>query len=326
MRVHRLVISVSVALLSAIPTTLTAQAATDYPTKTVRLVVPYPPGAVTNIVGRLLADKLTLVWGPRVLVENRPGGDGTIGTNVVAKSAPDGYTFGLVIASQAITPLLYKDMPYDIQRDLIPITLIAEYPFVLLVHPQFAARNVSELIRLAKANPGKLTIASSGNGSGPHIAIEMFKLSAGVNITHVPYKGGGQALIDVAGGSVDAFHSSLLSAKPLLDAGKLKVLAVTSPKRFESMPDVEAIAEVLPGFSITNWLGFVAPAGTPPEIVENISSNVVRVLREPDVREHLKRNGLVPRGTTPAEFGVFFRAETEKYRKVISAGKITLEN
>lgn len=305
---------------------LAQSAAEPFPVRPVKMIIPYPPGAVANGVGRMVSEKLSATWGQQVIVDNRPGGNGIIGTNAIAKSKPDGYSFGLILASQAITPLLIKELPFDTDRDLTQISLVAEYPFLLLVNKVFPARTVGDFIKIAKKMPNKVTFASSGVGSGPHLAIELLNMSANIKLAHIPYKGGALALADVAGGHVDAFYSSLLSAQPLLSADKIRAIGVTSPKRFESLPDVMAFAEILPGFSATGWAGLIAPAGTPQHVINGISANVARYVREPDMRGRLLSNGLEPRGTTPAEFRTFFRSETEKYRKVVKANNITAED
>lgn len=301
-------------------------AAETFPNRPVRMIIPYPPGAVANGVGRILTDKLTTVWGQQIVVDNRPGGNGLIGMNAIIRSKPDGYTFGLILASQAIYPLLRNPAPYDTERDFIPVSLVAEYPFLLLVNRIFPAATVSDFIKVAKGRPNKITFASSGNGSGPHLAIELLNMAAKLKLVHVPYKGGSLALTDVAGGHVDAFYSSLLSAQPLMSAGKIRAIGVTSPKRFSPLPDVPAFAEVLPGFSATGWAGLIVPTGTPQAVIENISSNVARYVREPEARNRLMANGLEPRGSTPAEFRDFFRAETAKYQKVVVAGNIRADD
>lgn len=318
-----------VCVLFGLSATSFAQApstAEPFPLRPVRLIIPYPPGAVANGVGRMVTEKLSATWGQPVVVDNRPGGNGIIGTNAIAKSKPDGYSVGLILASQAITPLLFKALPYDTERDLVQVSLVAEYPFLLLVNNAFPGRTVGDFIRIAKSMPNKVTFASSGVGSGPHLAIELLNMSAGIKLAHVPYKGGGPALADVAGGHVDAFYSSLLSAQPLISAGKIRAIGVTSPKRFEALPDVPAFAEILSGFSATGWVGLIAPTGTPLHVVNSISEHVAHYVRQPDMRSRLLANGLEPRGTTPSEFAHFFRSETQKYRKVISANNITADH
>ena len=297
-------------------------AAETYPNRPVRMIVTYPPGAVADGVARILTQKLAAVWEQQVVVDNRPGGNGLIGMNALLKSKPDGYTFGLILANQAIFALLRNPPPYDIERDSVPVSLVAEYPFLLLVNRIFPATTVAQFIEVARAGPGQITFASSGNGSGPHLAIELLNMMAGLKLVHVPYKGGSLALTDVAGGHVDAFFASLLSAKPLMSAGKIRAIGVTSPKRFGPLPDVPAFTEILPGFAATGWAGLIAPQGTPQPAVDNIANAVARYVREPEGRDRLSANGLEPRGSTPAEFRDFLRAETVKYRKVVAARNI----
>jgi tripartite-type tricarboxylate transporter receptor subunit TctC len=300
-----------------------AQPTTEaYPNRPVRLIVTYPPGAVADGVARILTHKLAAVWGQQVVIDNRPGGSGVIGMNALLKSKPDGYTFGLVLANQAIFALLHNPPPYDIERDSMPISLVAEYPFLLLVNRVFPATTVSQFIEVARGRPNQITFASSGNGSGPHLAIELLNMMAKLKLVHVPYKGGSLALTDVAGGHVDAFFASLLSAKPLMSAGKIRAIGVTSPKRFSQLPDVPSFTEVLPGFAATGWAGLIVPAGTPQPVIDNIGDAVARYVREPEGRDRLSANGLEPRGSTPAEFRDFLRSETVKYRKVVATRNI----
>ena len=298
---------------------------TDYPTRVIRMVVPYPPGGVANIVARILSERLGAAWGQNVVVDNRPGANGITGTAVVAKAAPDGYTVGLVLATHAINPLLYRDMPFDTNKDFAPITLIAEYPLLLVVNPAFPAATLQEFIERAKAQPGKITFASSGNGSGPHLAIELLNTKAGINLLHVPYKGGGLAIIDVVAGHVNAFFSSLLTAQAMVQANRLRVLAVTSRERSSVLPNVPAIAETVPGFAVTGWLGLVAPAGTPAAVIAKMQTTVSSLTADSAVKDKLSAEGAEPRRSTPREFAAFLVTERDKFAAIIKAGNIKLD-
>lgn len=289
------------------------------------MVVPYPPGGVSNIVARILSERLSASWGQSIVVDNRPGANGITGTAVVAKAAPDGYTIGLVLATHAINPLLYREMPFDTNRDFAPVTLIAEYPLLLVVNPTFPGASFQDFIERAKAQPGKISFASSGNGSGPHLAIELLKTKAGIDLLHVPYKGGGLAITDVVAGHVNAFFSSLLTAQAMVQANRLRILAVTSRERSLVLPNVPSIAETLPGFSVTGWLGVIAPARTPGSVITKIQTSVSGLMAESAAKDKLSAEGAEPRRSTPAEFAAFISSEREKFAGIIKAGSVKVD-
>lgn len=314
-------------LAMSLPCTAGAQGAGAYPTRAVRVIVPFPPGGGTDIISRMLAQKLNETWGQAVVVDNRAGANGIIGTDLGAKAKPDGYTLLVVIATHAINPSLYRKLPYDTAADFTAVTLMARYPFILTIHPSLPARSVREFIALAKARPGQLSYASSGNGSGPHLGFELFKSAARVDVVHVPYKGAGPANIDLISGQVQAMFNNFLAAMPQLKAGKLRVLAVTSAQRSQAMPELPTMAESgLPGFDVTGWYALLAPAGTPQPIVLKIQADVASALRVPAVHARLSGEGAEPVGSAPGEFARFLAAETLKWAKVIKDARVTPEN
>ena len=297
-----------------------------YPTRAVRVVVPFPPGGGTDIISRTVAQKLGETWGQPVIVDNRAGANGIIGTDVGAKAKPDGYTLLVVIATHAINPSLYRKLPYDTASDFVPITLMAQYPFILTIHPSLPPRTVKELIALAKGRPGQLSYASSGNGSGPHLGFELFKSTARIDVVHIPYKGAGPANIDLISGQVQLMFNNFLAAMPQIKAGKLRVLAVTSAKRSQVMPDLPTMAEAgLPGFDVTGWYAVLAPAGTPQPIVNKIQTDVATALRVPALNARLSSEGAEPVGSTPQQFAKFLTDEIRKWTKVIAEAKVTPE-
>ncbi len=290
-----------------------------YPTKPIRLVVPFPPGGATDILARNVAQKLTEAWGQQVIVDNRPGAGGNIGSELVAKSAPDGYTLVMgTVGTHAINASLYAKMPYDHVKDFVPVILVAGVPNVLVVNPSVPVNSVAELIAYAKANPGKLNFASSGNGTSIHLSGELFKVMAGVQITHIPYKGSAPALQDLLGGQVQLMFDNLPPSLPLIKAGKLRALAVTSATRAAALPDVPTMAEAgLPGFEASSWFGVLAPAGTPPAIVAKLNAEIGKWLASPDAKEKLLAQGANAAGGTPEDFAKHIQAETAKWAKVV---------
>ncbi len=241
--------------------------AQTYPAKPIRLVVPYPPGGGTDVIARTLAQKMTEVMGQQVLVDNRPGANGIIGSDVVAKAAPDGYTALITLATHVINPALYAKLPYG-PDDHVPVTVLAEYPFVITVHPSLPVKNVKDLVAFAKSRPGQLTFASSGNGSGPHLGMELFKSMAGIDVVHVPYKGAGQAMTDLLSGQVPIFLNNFLAGAQMIKAGRLRALAVTSGKRSAAAPDVPTVSESgVAGYAVTGWYGMMLPAATPAPLL-----------------------------------------------------------
>jgi tripartite-type tricarboxylate transporter receptor subunit TctC len=312
------------AAVAAAPMNAGAQA---FPSKPTRIIAGFSPGGGSDIFARLTAAKLAEIWGTPVLVENRVGASGTIGADAVAKSPPDGYTLFLANTTpNAMAPHVIEKLPFDARKDLAPITLIADTPNILVVHPSVPAKNVTELIAVMKARPGKLTYASSGQGSVQHFAAEMFRQMAGVDIVHVPYKGSSQAMTDLIGGSVDINFDTMTAALPSVKAGKLRALAVTSPKRAAGVPELPTVAEAgLKGYAISTWYGLCAPAGTPPAILTKIQQDVARVLQQPDIKQRFAELSAEPGGMPPAEFGKFLQAELEKYGRLAKQANIKVE-
>jgi tripartite-type tricarboxylate transporter receptor subunit TctC len=295
--------------------------AEPYPAKPIRFVVPYPAGGPLDTVARLLAQKVTQSTRQPVIVDNKPGAGGNIGADAVAKAAPDGYTILMgAVATHAINPTLYASIPYDPIRDFAPVTQVASTPNVLVVHPSIPASNVQEFIAYAKANPGKLNFGSGSTGSAGHLAGELFKTMAGVDMTHVPYKGAAPAMQDLIGGQIQLMFDNLASSLTQVRAGKVKALAVTTSKRTALAPELPTIAESgLPGFDISTWFGIFVPAGTGREVVEKLHGEFARALAAPDVRERMLNLGAEPVGSAPAEFAAYIRSEADKYARVIKA-------
>jgi tripartite-type tricarboxylate transporter receptor subunit TctC len=290
--------------------------AQPYPNKAIRFVVPFPPGGGTDIVARTVTTKLSETLGVPVVVDNRGGAGGTIGTELVARAAPDGYTLVLVSGSHVINPSIYQKLPYDFS----PITLLVSAPGVLVVNPLVPAKNVQELIQLAKSKPGQLNYASAGSGTPPHLAAELFKAMAGVDIIHVPYKGNAQALTDVLGGYVSLTFPTMPSALPHVKNGKLRALGVTSAQRSRSAPEIPTIAESgVPGYEASSWYGVLAPASTPPAIVNKLHDAILNLLQLQDVKERLFGQGLEPSGETPEQFTKRIEREIQKWSKVVKA-------
>ncbi|MBK8742431.1 MAG: tripartite tricarboxylate transporter substrate binding protein [Betaproteobacteria bacterium] len=290
-----------------------------YPAKPIKLVVPFPPGGPLDLAGRAIGQKLQEAWGQPVVIENRPGAGGNIGADAVAKSAPDGYTLVMgALSTHAVNPHLFAKMPYDALKDFAPVTLVAVTPNVLVVNLAVPAANVRELVALAKASPGKLSFASGSNGSAGHLAGELFKTLAGIDIVHVPYKGGAPAMQDLLGGQVQFMFDNLANSTAQLKAGKLKAFAVTTARRSAFAPELPTMAEAgVPGFDISTWYGILAPAGTPPDIVKKLNAEIVRILATEDIRDKLKAQGAEPSPTSPEEFAAFIRAEWTKYAKIV---------
>jgi tripartite-type tricarboxylate transporter receptor subunit TctC len=306
------------ALLCALPLVAAAQA---YPSKPIRFVVPYPAGGPLDTVARLLGQKVSESVKQPVIVENKAGAGGNIGADAVAKSPADGYTILMgAVATHAINPTLYAHIPYDPVRDFIPVTQVASTPNVLVVNPSVPAANVKEFIAYAKANPGKLNFGSGSTGSAGHLAGELFKAQAGVEMTHVPYKGAAPAMNDLIGGQIQLMFDNLASALGQVRAGRVRALAVTTAKRTSLAPDLPTIAESgLPGFDINTWFGIFVPANTPREIVDRLHDEFARALGATDVREKMLALGAEPAGSRPDEFASYIRGEAEKYARVIKA-------
>ena len=318
----------SLAVAAALSTGQHALAqAPAFPTHGVTIVVPFPPGGGTDTGARIVAQKLAARWGQPVVVENRGGAAGQIGADYVAKSKPDGYTLLIGnIGTQAINPSLYARMPYDPDQAFAPVGFIAELPLAMMVNPAVPARTAKEFIGLARSQPGKLTYSSSGAGGAPHLATEMFKQATQTYILHVPYRGGGPAIVDLIAGHVQLSFMTVLEASGHVKSGKLRALAVTSESRVPALPDVPTMAEsVLPGFNSISWIGMLAPASPPPAIVEKISADLREVVGSPDVKAKLVDLGAIPRASTPAEFERLIAADRSRYAKIIRERKITTE-
>ena len=298
-----------------------AQAQTGaYPNRPVTLVSPYAPGGGNDILSRILAEQLRKLWGQPVQVDNRAGASGNIGTNMVAKAPPDGYTLVMGSLSYAINASLYDTLPFDPLKDLAPVTMLTSGSYLLVTHPSLPVYSVKELIALAKSKSGGLSYASAGNGSGGHLGMEMLKSSAGVDIVHVPYKGSGPAMNDTVSGQtmIDMDNTIVLGSQ--VKAGRLRALAVTGLQRSEQFPEVPTMVEAgFPGFEVNPWFGLLAPAGTPRDVIEKISANCAKVLALPDVRERLRTLGADPVGSTPEQFSRYVVAEIKKWRKVVVA-------
>ena len=300
--------------------------AQSYPVKTVRIVVPYPPGGGNDLLGRPIAQKLAEKWGQSVVIDNRSGASGMIGAEVVAKSAPDGYTLLLCAAPEvALNATLYPKMTYDPARQFAPITQLAVSPLVLTAHPSLPVRSPQEYIALAKKRPGEIAYATVGAGSPHHIAGEWMKLMAGINITHVPYKGGGPQLVDIMGGHVHSGFVALPVVAAHTKSGRVRLIAVTSAKRSPSIPEVPSLNESgLAGFDVSQWYGVVVPAGTPGVIAAKLNADLLEVIRQPDMRLRMAEMGAEPVGSTVAQFGEHVRAEIAKYRKIVKDTQITI--
>lgn len=304
-----------------------AQTASDYPSRLIRLVVPYPPGGSTDPVARLVAEDLKKQWGQPVVVDNRGGAAGSIGTDVVAKSAGDGYTILFHTSVISTDPSFKKHTPYNVRKDLVPVAQVATGPYLLVVPPKSQLNSVNELITFAKAHPGKLNFGSAGVGSSGHLIGELFKLSSGLNMVHVPFRGGGPSIQALMGGDIDLVFDTVTTSRTLVEGGQLKALAVTGPARSPLMPNVPTMAEAgMPGgFEQVYWLGFFAPAGTPEDIVNKLAAGITAALTKPEVRERIASLGLLPKAVGPKEFKVIVDTDIEKWRKVIQDAKIEPE-
>jgi tripartite-type tricarboxylate transporter receptor subunit TctC len=295
--------------------------AQTFPAKPAKIVVPFPPGGPLDAVGRAIADKLTQAWGQAVIVDNKPGAGGNIGADLVAKSPPDGYTIVMgALSTHAVNPSLYPSMPYDAVKDFVPITLVAMTPNVLVVNPSLPVHSVKELIAYAKANPGKLSFGSGSTGSAGHLAGELFKVDTGVDMVHVPYKGGAPAMQALLAGDTQLMFDNLANSMPQVKAGKLRALAVTTAQRSKLAPELPTMAEAgVPGFDISTWFGLLAPAGTPAAVIAKWNAEVTRILEAPEMRERLALQGAEAAPTTPQQFGAFIAAELAKYARIVKA-------
>jgi tripartite-type tricarboxylate transporter receptor subunit TctC len=317
------VVLLACAVISATPMPAVAQA--DYPNRAIRIIVPIPPGAAADTLPRVVAEKLSAKWGQPVIVENRPGAALNIGAEAVARAEPDGYT---LLASPpppiSVNQSLYPKLAFD-PNAFVPVTIMASLPNVLMLHPKTPGSNLNELIAYAKANPDKLTYASAGSGSTPHLAMEMLKSMAGIKLVHVPYKGLAPALTDLHAGHVHMMFDNLGNALQPVQAGRLKGLGIGSPKRISALPNVPAMAESFPGFVSETWFGVVAPPKTPPEIVAKLSAAIQEALKQPDVAKRIQDMSLTPVGSSPAETAAFIQEDRERWRKVITSAGIKAE-
>lgn len=302
-----------------------AALAQSYPVKSVRIIVPVAPGGGLDTQARLLGKKLQESMGQVFVIDNRPGAASMIGTEIVVKSPADGYTLLCAAATLATTVTLNKNISFDLVKDLAPVGQISSAAQFLIVHSSVPAGSVKEFIALAKKQAGRLNAGSGGTGSANHLALEMLKQRAGINVTHIPYKGSGPATIALIGGEVDFTFAGAISALPHIRSGKVRALAVTTPKRSPAAPDVPTLASFYPGFESANWYAVFAPAGTPAAIVNKISSEIAGALKSPEVRDFMAKEGAEPVGSTPQEFATYFKREVERYAKVIQAGNIRVE-
>jgi tripartite-type tricarboxylate transporter receptor subunit TctC len=313
--------------IAAIGLTSAAALAQGYPNKPVRMVVGFPPGGGTDVVARVISQKLSEWYGQSVVVENRPGATGTIGADAIAKSAPDGYNLLMGhVNSHGIAPNLFAKLPYDPIKDFAAVAYVGYVPNVLAVHPSVPARSVKELVALAKSKPGAMNYASSGNGSTQHLAGEMFKQLTGTDIVHVPYKGSGDAIKDLLSGTVNMNFDTMPPVLSHIQAGKLRGLAISTPKRLSQLPEVPTFEEEgIKGFDVTNWYGVMAPGGTPREIVSKLNADINKAMQVPEVRARLEAVGTQLREQSVAEFDSFMKAEVTKYAKLIKDANIRIE-
>ena len=314
-------------LIAALLVVSTASSAQSYPSKPIHIIVPYPAGGTSDILARTIGQRLSESFGQPVIVENKPGANGNVGADLVAKAPADGYTLLLAdIGALVISPSVYPTLPFDPVKDFAPVTMVAYSPHILVVHPSVQAASVKELVGLAKSKPGKLNFAISGVGGAPHLAGVDFAMRTGIDWTYIPYKGGAQAIADVAGGQADVTLNGMLATYPLVQGGKLKLLAVSSAKRMSAIPDVPTIAESgVPDFESGSWQGVVVPAGTPREVVARLNSEILRIVNAPEMRDRLGKQGADVRTNTPEEFGTFIRSEAAKWAKVVKDANIKVD-
>ena len=306
--------------------TLNAHAQT-YPAKPVRFIVPFPPGGPTDIMGRLAAQRLTEAWGVQVIADNRAGAGGNIGSELCAKSPPDGYTICMMTVAQSISPSIYPKLGFDPLKDFAPVTLMATLPSLLMVHPSLPVKNVKELVALAKAKPATLTYASTGNGTSPHMLMEMFKwMAGGINLVHVPYKGASPAMIDQISGQIDVAFSTAIAALPFVQQGKVRAIAVSTKDRFAPLPDLPTVEQGgIKGYDGSSWQGVVMPANTPRDMIAKANAELVKMLKSPDMKEKILLQGGIAIGNSPDEFAAYMKSEIDKWAKVAKAANVRVE-
>jgi tripartite-type tricarboxylate transporter receptor subunit TctC len=317
---------IAMALAACAPVAAQTGAPPAWPAKAIRVVVPYPPGAGTDLHARALAQKMTESLGQPVIVDNRSGANGILAMELVAKSPPDGYTIVYALPAQyAVNPALYTKLPYDPVRDFDPIMLVVRTPLVLFAHPSVPVRSIKELVQLARAQPGALTVASAGNGSAGHLCLEMFKLMSRTRILHVPYKGAAPSMVDLVAGHAQLSFLAWSTAGGYVKSGKLRALGVTSGKRAAAIPDLPAIAETLPGYDIANWYGAAGPKGMPRAIVDRLNTEIGRALNTPQLRQGFEREAIEPIGGTPEAFGDYIKSEMVKWGKLVNASGLKID-
>lgn len=322
---HRREVILTLAATGALSIAGGAAAQSKWPEKPVRLIVPFPPGGPTDTFARMVAARLQTKWNSAVVVDYKPGAGTVIGTEHVAKSAPDGYTLGVAISAHAINTCLRSNLPYDTLKDLVGVSHVVTSHYALFAHPSFGPNTIAELIAYAKQNPGKLNYATPGTGTGTHLAGELLNSMAGIQMVHIPYKGSAPALQDVIGGRVPLLFDILFSSMPYVRDKRLKVLGVASPKRVASNPDIPAIAETVPGFSGVSIMGIYAPSGTPKALLDRISADIAEAIREPDVIQKMASLGMEPVGSSPQEYDAVIRSEIEKWCGIIRKADIRID-
>lgn len=299
---------------------------TPFPTKPVRIIVAFPPGGGTDIVARIVAQKLSEMWGQQAIVDNRAGASGVIGTEIAARAAPDGHTWLMgTMGNLTVNQYLYAKMPVDPQRDLTALTEVVAVHFVMVSHPSLPAKSVKDVIALARARPGQINYSSSGPGGAPHLAGELLKSMAHINLTHIPYKGSGPSFVDLLAGQVSLTFDSLLQALPYIKDKRLNAIAVLGAKRSPLLPNTQTVGETVPGYELTNWFGLVMPAATPRDLIHRIYGDVSKVLAQNEVREKIQSMGADVVGSTPEQFAAFMRSETAKWAKVVKEANIRAE-
>lgn len=305
----------------------TSAAAQGYPAKSIRFIVPFPPGGGNDTIARLIGQKLTAATGQQVLVDNRPGAGGAIGAEAAAKSPADGYTMFLAgVATHGINPNLRRKIPYDPLRDFDAVSLIASAPLLVVVHPSLPIKSVKQLLALAKARPGQINYASNGAGGSSHLAVELFNMMSGTKMTHIPYKGLAPALTDLLSGEVQVMFSSAVAMLPQVKAGKLRAIAMTGARRSPAIPDIPTVAEAgVPGYETGSWYGIVVPAGTPKAAIDRLSREIIAIVRAPEITSRLNDEAVIPVGSTPAEFSAHIRNELARWAKTIKQAGLALE-